>query len=452
MEWDCILESIHDDLLITDGEGTILKVSPSFEEIYGVHQKDVIGKTVYEMEALGVFQPSITAMVLKTGCKTTMLQKNKFNRQIVVTATPVRDQQGNISKVISFSRDITDYMTLKEQYAKLESKIERYTAELEELRNKTINFPGVIGKTKNIQDVLRTIKKVADFDANLLFTGESGVGKTLFARMTHARSKRAKGPFIEINSGAIPENLLESELFGYESGSFTGAKKQGKIGLIELAHNGTLFLDEVSELPLNLQVKLLKVIQDKKITRIGGSTEIRVNFRLIAATNKDLKSMVTGKTFREDLFYRLNVITMYIPPLRERKDDIVPLSLYFTESFNNKYGLRKSLSSSTLDRLVSYNWPGNIRELENVIERAVLTSDNEIISEDFLPHSLRNNHNYRMPQDDISLNKALENLEKELILKAFSKYKTTVRVAEVLGISQPTAVRKIRKYLEFSCE
>ena len=446
-EWDYILQSIHDDILISDGQGKILKVSPSFEEIYGVSQKEVIGKTVFEMEEIGVFQPSVTAMVLKNSQKITMLQKNRYNRQIVVTATPVNDSEGNILKVISFSRDITDFITLKEQYSKLESKIERYTAELEELRNKTVNYPGVIGKTKNIQEVLKTINKVANFDANLLFTGESGVGKTLFARVTHTKSRRAKGPFIEINCGAIPENLLESELFGYESGSFTGAKKQGKIGLVELAHNGTLFLDEVSELTLSLQVKLLKVIQDKKIMRIGGTKEITVDFRLIAATNKHLKSLVVEKKFREDLFYRLNVITMNIPPLRERKDDIVPLSLYFIDSFNNKYGLHKYFNPSVLDILVNYSWPGNIRELENVIERAILTSDNENILEFFLPISVRTGQNHVISDDNMDLNKALESLEREYIQKAFTKYKTTVKVAEVLGISQPTAVRKIKKYI-----
>jgi transcriptional regulator with PAS, ATPase and Fis domain len=273
-----------------------------------------------------------------------------------------------------------------------------------------------------------------------------GVCKTLFARIIHSRSKRSNGPLIEVNCGAIPDNLLESELFGYESGAFTGARREGKIGLIALAQNGTLFLDEISELPFNLQVKLLRVIQDKTITKLGGTKPVKVDFHLITATNRDLKALIEKEAFREDLFYRLNVMAIRIPPLRDRKDDIFPLSLHFSKALNTKYGMNKSLAPSTIDRLTSYDWPGNIRELENAIERAVLTSDQKVVSEEFLPENIKLAQKLPLHIDGCGLRDALENVEREIILEAHGRYGTTVAVAKALGISQATAARKIKKY------
>lgn len=434
-EMDAILDAIHDDVLITDGNGVVLRVSPAFENVYGISKEDAIGSTVYELEKRGVFKPSIVAMALKTGEKVTKRQRNKMNRDIVVTATPVKDQNGKISKVISFSRDITEFLHLQE--------------ELEELRKHNTNMGDIVAKSVSAKEIMHTINKIAKFDANVLLTGESGVGKTMFAKLIHKKSWRNEGPFIEINCGAIPENLLESELFGYEGGSFTGANKEGKVGLIELAEKGTLFLDEISELPLNLQVKILKVIQDKKITRVGGTKENQVDFRLIAASNKSFETLIKVQLFREDLYYRLNVISIEIPPLREGKDDIIHMAIYFLEKFNKQYGLNRKVAASVYRILEVHPWPGNIRELENLMERLVLTAEGDLIEEEQLPlermglHGKSESHSSKD-----TLQESLEFIEGKIIREAYATYKTTVGVAKALGISQPTAVRKIKKYCE----
>lgn len=446
-EIDAILDAIHDDILIADGRGNIIKVSKSFEDVYGIKEELIIGKTVYEMEAQGFFKPSIVAKVLATGQKVTMGQKNNQGRDFVVTAVPIENERGELTKVISFTRDITEHLNLQEQYSKLESVIEKCTAEIVELRNKSIAIEGIIAKSPISQDILKTINRIAPFDANVLLTGESGVGKTMFAKIIHKKSQRAEGPFIEINCGAVPENLLESEFFGYEKGSFTGANRDGKIGLIELAQNGTLFLDEISELSLSMQVKILKVIQDKTFMRIGGTKEVSVDFRLIAASNRDFQSLLENKLFRVDLYYRLNVITINIPPLRERKDDIVPMIAYFIDKFNKEYGLDKSISRHAYNALVAYEWPGNIRELENTIEKIMLTSEDRTIDREQLPEFMYNIAGFSICEDKrVRLKEALEEMEGYLIKRSYEEFRTTIGVAEALGISQPTAVRKINKY------
>jgi PAS domain S-box-containing protein len=447
-ELDMILDSIHDDILITDGQGKILKVSKSFVDVYGIEEGQILGKTVFEMERQGIFKPSVIAKVLQTNEKVTMRQRNNRERELIVTALPVRDEKGNITKVVSFTRDLTDFLNLQEQYSRLESKIEKYTAEIEELRNKSMDLEGIVAKSAKSEEILRTIHRIAPFDANVLLTGESGVGKSMFARLIHKKSKRAEQPFIEINCGAIPENLLESELFGYEGGSFTGANKEGKIGLIELSQNGTLFFDEIVEMPVTLQVKLLNVIQNKTIKRVGGTKDIQVDFRLIAASNKDFKQQIEEKKFREDLFYRLNVITIEILPLRQRREDIVPLALFFIDKYNRSYGLNKSFSKSVFDRFAAYNWPGNIRELENIVERILLTTENQMIEEKDLPVYMTQKEEAMTELYSGKLMEALGGLERLMVRNAYERCGTTIGVAEALGISQPTAVRKIQKYVK----
>ena len=441
-----ILTNTLNDIVVTNGEGVVLSISPSFEEFYGVNSQEILSKNVTDLEISGIFRPSATTQVLRTGQRVTLVQKTKLNNQIMVTAIPIKNADGAIIKVISFSYDVTDFFNVKSQYKDLEKLANLYKDKLEELRAKEINFPNIIGKSKQMADVLKLIMNVSNYDANILLTGESGVGKTSIAHVIHSNSGRSKGPLIELNCGAIPQNLLESELFGFEGGSFTGAKKEGKLGLIELAQNGTLFLDEISELSLNLQVKILKVIQDKTFNRVGGTKTIKVDFRLITATNRDLKKLIEEKKFREDLFYRLNVINIHIPSLRERKEDIFPLSLYFIEFFNKKYNLNKKLTPATIDLLIRYDWMGNIRELENVLERTILTSEDNIITEEFLPENIKNLPSPVFLKENYTLEETLDEFESKLIVKAYETHKTTVAVAKALGISQATAVRKIKKY------
>lgn len=446
-----ILNEVCDDLLIADGDGLILQTGDRFESTYGIARDEVIGKTVYECEEAGIFKPSLTRMVIESGEKVTFHQELKRSKQkkiVVATALPIFDDQGKMTYVVSYSRDVTDFMLLQQQYNKLEDKVEMYEEELALLRTQQISANDIIGESPQLQTILQTMSKVASFDANVLLTGESGVGKSLFAKNIHALSKRKDGPFIEINCGAIPENLLESELFGYEKGSFTGANAEGKVGLIELADGGTLFLDEISELPINLQVKVLRAIQEKKILKVGGTKEEAVDFRLITATNRNLEELVKQGAFRQDLYYRLKVIPIEIPPLRDRKDDILPLSLHFLNKCNQTYGLNRTFSYIVTEAFQRYNWPGNIRELENLVERMALTSETDTIDVNCLPTEMKaEGINAETLIASGYLNAAIEALEEKMIRRAYEKTGTTVGVAKMLGISQPTAVRKIQKYI-----
>lgn len=434
---DVIFDEMHNDLLITDDEGRVLAVNTTFEALYGLKREETLGRTVYQLEDEGYFKPSIVVRVLREKHKMSLPQKNKWGRDILVTAKPVFRDDGSIRFVISFSRDITEMLELQD-------KLRQYEKELKRLRggDGENSIIGVSAASKAIEDSMKTI---AAYDANVIITGPSGVGKTMYARRIHKQSLRKDGPFVEVNCAAIPETLLESELFGYEKGAFTGASEKGKAGFIELADKGTLFLDEISELPLSLQAKLLKVIQDKTIIRVGGTKEKKVDFRLITATNRDIAGCVSDGTFRKDLYYRLNVLNLHVLPLKERKDDIIPLCEHFLQMFNERYGMCKSFSPGAMQSLVNYSWPGNVRELSNVVERTAMMAESDRIERvDF------GEFGEESPQelfDVIDINEKLESVERELFCKAWEKYGSSVRVAKALSVSQPTAYRKLRKYV-----
>ena len=436
---DLILDATHDDLLISDGEGRIIAVNSSFEERYGLPREETLGKTVYQLEEEGYFKPSIVSRVLKEKERISLQQENNVGRVILVTAMPVFDEDGGIRYVISFSRDITEMVELQKQ-------VKQYSEELNRLRGASENET-IIAESKETRDMQETLSTMAAYDANVILTGPSGAGKTMYARQIHLQSDRQKGPFIEVNCAAIPGTLLESELFGYEKGAFTGASEKGKAGFVELADKGTLFLDEVSELPLALQAKLLKVIQDKTVTRVGGIKEKKVDFRLIAATNKNLTALVREGMFREDLYYRLNVLHLDVLPLAARKDDILPLAEYFLQKFNEEYGQNKSFGPSALKQLQQYNWPGNVRELSNVVERSAMMTRGDIIEEiAFGDMGTSDAEQLLDVFEEIDLNAHLEAIEGDLFRRAWKQYRSSTKVAKALSISQPTAHRKIKKY------
>lgn len=438
----------ENDVFLANGEGIALRISDSYEIHYGVTAEDILGKSVYELEAEGVFNPSVTAAVLKEQKKVTILQKNNRGDNILTTGVPFFSDDGKIQYVISFnSIDIADMASQHEKYEKLNEMMCEYSSEIKFLKLKEFQEKTFITQSKSMADINELIVQVADVNANVLITGETGVGKSMIARLIHKISSRSEGSFIEINCGAIPPTLIESELFGYEKGAFTGADSNGKTGKIELANAGTLFLDEIGEFPLELQVKLLQVIQQKTMSRVGGLKKINVDFRLIAATNKDLETCIENGQFREDLYYRLNVISINIPTLRERRDDIVPLTTNFFERFNTLYKKKVSISQEALILMEQYKWPGNIRQLENLVERLVVTLKGDTVLPEHLPRDFRVSKPENIKDAEGTLTEIMSKVEKEVFIAAFEKHRTSVDVAKALGISQTTAARKLRKYV-----
>lgn len=310
---------------------------------------------------------------------------------------------------------------------------------------------GIVAESPQMKEVVQLSRRVAKTDCTVLIQGESGVGKDEVARLIHSNSMRNEKPFYKVDCAAIPESLLESELFGYEPGAFTGATKSGKQGMLEAANNGTIFLDEIGDLQLSLQSKLLRVLQDQTIIRVGGTKTINVNVRIMAATNKNLSECIKKGLFREDLYYRLNVVPINIPPLRERIDDILAFLVYFRELFSERYDIVRECSPEVAHTLLSYQWPGNVRELKNLIERIFVTTPYEKVRLEDLPtHVLSNEFN--SSENAVSVNKiaplktAVKETEKQLLLKAILRYGSTRKVAKVLRVSQPTIVRKMQEY------
>ncbi|MDI3534170.1 MAG: hypothetical protein PWQ82_535 [Thermosediminibacterales bacterium] len=449
-ELNAIIESSYDGIYVTDGNGTTLRVNSAYERITGVMGEEVIGRHMRDLEKAGFYSQSVTLLVLEKKKPMTIMQTIKGKKDVIVTGNPIFDENGKITRVVTNVRDITELNRLKDELEKTKKLTKKYYDQLSELRLQQIEMEDIITKSNSMRQIIILALRVSRVDSNVLITGESGVGKELIAKLIHKESDRCKGPFIKINCGAIPENLLESELFGYEGGAFSGAKKEGKPGLFEVAEGGTLLLDEIADLSFKLQVKLLRAIQEREIIRVGGIKERKIDVRILASTNKDLKQLVEQGKFREDLFYRLNAVPICVPPLRERKEDIVPLIYHFLKKFSKKYGLKKTISSEVINQLIDYDWPGNVRELENIIERLVVVAEDDYINIEHLPNYLKDNFKNKRTdvfiKDIIPLDDAISKLEKQLIEKAIKKYKSLKKVAEALGVHRTTVIRKKRKY------
>ncbi|SHE63551.1 PAS domain S-box-containing protein [Seinonella peptonophila] len=451
-ELDMIFQLSHDEIFVTDGEGYCVRVNPVCQKHYGLHETDMVGKHVTELVEQGLFNPSSTLKVLKEKKQVTMIQSTSTGIKLHVTSTPVFDESGNLIRVISNSLDITDIVSLQAQIRNLEEMIDHSHFELEKLRYEKKTYGKLVVKSIAMKKVFQMLERIAKVDSTVLLLGESGVGKTEIARWIHQNSRRHKHAFVEINCGAIPPNLFESELFGYEPGSFTGALRAGQQGLLESAHLGTLFLDEIGELPLELQTKILQVIQDKSFLRIGGRERKTVDVRIIAATNRDLERMVQQKQFRQDLYYRLSVVPIRIPSLRDRRDDLIELIYTLLSQVNQQYEMNKVLSSNAMEYLLTYHWPGNVRELQNTIERLAVTSEGNLITLNSSDISLPEQNektlelDQLMEEDGLNLREVLESVEKKIIKTYIQKYKSTRKVAALLQTSQSSISRKCLKY------
>lgn len=443
-ELDAIIDCSFDGILMADEKGIIIRANEAYSRITGVPREQIIGKTGRQLSEEGLLTQSVSEMVIDCQESVTLVEDNQNGHTVVRTGNPVFDGHGELYRIVVNIRDITELNHVKHELQQVLGLTQLYQNEL----NKLSLIDQYVFRSPKSRDMVDLCVRLGLVDATVLIQGESGVGKEIAANIIHSNSSRREKPFISINCAAIPENLLESELFGYSPGAFTGAGKEGKAGIFEIAHGGTLFLDEIAELPLLLQGKLLRAIQQREITRVGSTKPMRVNVRIIAATNRDLEEMVASKHFRKDLYYRLNVVPIIVPPLRERKVEVPFLINHFLGIFNAKYGLNRRLDERAISDLMNYDWPGNIRELENLIERVVITSNVDVIKHiDIVPtdrsHARSDLESFF---DGQTLKKAVDQVEENMIRRALESGGTTRKAAEILGVSQPTIVRKAARY------
>ncbi|MGX6446031.1 sigma 54-interacting transcriptional regulator [Neobacillus sp. K501] len=449
---NAILSSIYDEILVVNAKGELIRYSDNIiQDFWKVDLKELIGKNILELEDQGLFTPSVTRLVLEKRKKVSVVQETKSGRKILAVGNPVFDEKNELDRIIIASRDITETTRLKSELQEMRKISEQYKKELDNFKSKDRFLKKLIYCSPKMEKIINQVKKIADFSSTVLLNGESGVGKEVIAQAIHQLGKRSDKPFLKLNCGAIPENLLESELFGYAKGAFTGADKNGKEGYFKQADGGILFLDEIGEMPMHLQVKLLRVLQEQEVIPVGSTTPTRVNVQIIAATNKRLEKMVEEGNFREDLYYRLNVIPIQIPPLRERTEDISLLAFHFLQQLNEKYDRNYHLTPDAINVLEFYSWPGNVRELQNIIERLVVTADHAAIDAEFVSQFLSLGYDNKKVKPVITrvipLQEAIDHVEEQLIVLAMNQYKTTTKAAKALGISQSSVSRKYQKIL-----
>jgi len=449
-ELDAIIDSSSDGLFVCDAQGNVIRVNPASERIHKIKAKELIGKNMVDLIKKGFIDRS-AALEASQSKTTVSLLQNKDDRKLISTGTPVFDDDGNLIRVVVSEKDITEIDNLQRELEEQASLKDQLQYQLLEMQQAELKTNQIIARSPNMLKVLERAFKVGPVDSSVLISGESGVGKGLIAKLIHRNSIRSEKPLIRINCGAIPETLIESELFGYEAGAFTGAQAGGKPGSLELANGGTLFLDEIAELPLSAQVKLLRFLEDGRITRLGWAKVRTIDARILAATHQNLKEMVAKGSFRHDLYYRLNVIPLHIPALRDRKECISPLLRYFVDYYADKTGNHKRLSRSALDALLTYLYPGNVRELINICERSVVMSETEVIDIPDLPKDVTRQapELSMLPPNwskKMTLKQILHSVEREILVRTIKKHKNQCEAATALGVSQPTIARRLKMY------
>jgi len=452
---DAIFKGSSDGLWILDSTGQIININTVSEMINGVSAKDVIGRNIYDLIDEGVFEGVVTPEISRTKRQfSTLSYIKKTGKRVLVTGTPILDEEGNVSLIVSNERDLTHWNAVKENLERSRKVAEKYKDEFEELRLLASWRKEIVAESKEMKQVLRVGMKLARMGAsNILIEGESGTGKGLLAKFIHDSGNRKSKSFIQINCAALPESLLEAELFGYEKGAFTGAGEQGKIGLFELAHEGTLFLDEIGDLPLSVQAKLLKYLDDQEILPLGGIRRKKVDCSVIAATNQDLKRLTEQNRFRRDLFFRLNTFMIHIPPLRHRPVDIVKMVEFFLAIYNKEYRVHHRITAKAIHQLQAYPFPGNVRELQNIMRKAVVLSENDVL-DGFVADSIgagdktagKETKSLAGLPYPIRLQDKVQGLEKEILSDAFRRFKSTRKIAQNLGTSQSSVMRKMQKY------
>lgn len=447
-----ILDTFKEAICVTDRSGTILFVNPQHSRLTGIPRDRIIGMSVNDTVRSGMFDVVLNPEIVRTRQPVTRVQQVSNGRTLVLDGTPVLDEQGNVILVVTIIRDVTTVMEMRAQLSSQNELLETFRQLSAPKGERTAKIPRIIHSTA-MRRIYGQASVIADTDATVLLLGDTGVGKDVLARNVHSLSGRS-GAFVKADCGSIPENLIETELFGYAPGTFSGANKSGKMGLIEAASSGTLFLDEIGELPYPMQSRLLRVMQDKEIMRVGSTSPKKVDVRIVAATNRDLEQEVAAGRFRSDLYYRLKVAVLHIPSLRERQADILPLAQSFLHFYCRKYNRSVQLGEDVEQILLAYDWPGNVRELENLIQSLVVTVQKKIIEardlpiarapsspEDAVLHELDDMFD---PKGDESLKDIIKRLESKVLSCALKRYGTISEVAKHLDVDRSTVFRKLK--------
>lgn len=451
LDIDQILENIADAIVVADKHGVVEKMNEVFTRLSGVDRNLMIGINLREIVAKKIIlHESSTIKALESKKPVNMNVRYQTGKHVTWTSKPTYDQNGDINHVVSTGRDITELIKLEEELSKAEALKDKYYIKLKEFEEFFCDGK-IIHSSDEMQKVLRTSIKASKSDSSVFIWGESGVGKEVIAKLIHRLSDRKEKPFIGVNCAAIPSDLLEAEFFGYEEGAFTSCRKGGSKGLFEEANGGIIFLDEVGELPFQMQSKFLRVLQEKQIMRVGGSKIIPINVRIMSSTNLSRELLIDNQKFRQDLFYRLSVIPIHIPPLRERRDDILPLIHFFLNYFNKQHDSDIRIPKNLMKRLYNYDWPGNVRELKNVVERLIILSEAGEVNESNYDLVNQFGMDVNDTNAEISITKlmplkeAINKTEEIIIRKAYKEQGSIVKTAKLLKVDPSTLHRKIKK-------
>ena len=450
---DHILDVLSDGIYISDREGNTLKVNTMYEKLIGLRRETLIGRKVQDLVREGVFDVVVNPEIVRTGQPATFVQTTKKGHKLILNGHPIFDEDGQVALVVTFVRDVTVMSQLRDQIVAQKKLLEQLRTNVQHINEESIQkFPLKNFKNRGMALLSHLIEKIAATDATVLILGETGVGKEFFARSIHRASLRGDKTFFKLDCTTIPENLIESELFGYASGAFSGASLKGKPGLCEMADQGTLFLDEIGELPLGMQVKLLRLLQDQEIIPVGSTRVRKVDVRIITATNRDLETEIEKGRFRKDLYYRLRVAVLNIPPLRERREDIMPLANYFLEKYTTKYRKDRRFGIEIERIFTGHRWPGNIREMENLIESLVVTCDRPVIEIPDLGSCMLMEDRHRQRNlfetldiGDRSLKEIVRDLEREILQGALEVHGSMAKVADLFRIDRSTIFRKLKR-------
>ncbi|MEG1095668.1 MAG: sigma 54-interacting transcriptional regulator [Clostridiales bacterium] len=445
-----LVESLNSEIFVCDAAGYVIYLNPASEYLTGRKKENLLGKHISDMLGDATISQSVTTEVMKTGKISKAIQSVKSNRDLLAIGIPIFNEKDELKYIVTSAQDIGELSQVNNRLVETNKALIKEMETMAIYKSEFLSDEGLIFVGDAMESMVHTVSRIAPLDVIVLIQGETGVGKEGVAKMVHRMGKTKNAPFVKINCGMIPESLFESELFGYEEGAFTGALKGGKIGKVELANGGTLFLDEIGELPLSVQVKLLEFLQEKTITRVGEVKRIPINTRIVAATHRDLKEMCNKRTFRQDLYYRLNVVPLLIPPLRERMDEIIHIAQFMLYKCNKKYNLNKTFDKDITCALQEYDWPGNLRELEHAIERLYVTAEGSILTgatlKSILGQSISTAHNKIICTEIMPLKAAKSEVEKQLVQRAYKEAGSTYKAAKLLGIDQSTVVKILKKH------